>query len=358
MPPAERLPVDLKDLVYRNGFELGHSTWESDVNEMFRRLGLDTKSADPAREAGDVANTAKSALAGLLRTPWLRVTLVVSAIVAAVFLYQKSRDPGSGGEIVGALQHAASVPEAVSIPQRPASTLQTPDGVSPPQLTGATQQRPAGLGVITIANLKTRTVEVYEQSSSGGNFTVPGFAGRISPTATTLQVPVGTYKLKFDGLFLERVVVTSAGSREIVLGTISLPGLSRVAEVYEQSSSGGNFTVPGFTGRISPTATALQVPAGTYRLKFDQLFLERVAVTSARSTEIVLGTISLPHLSRVAEVYEQSSSGGNFTVPGFAGRISPPATALQVPAGTYKLKFDQLFVQPVRVESGKTVVAQ
>src|SRR4249919_268732 len=29
MPPPERLPEDLQELVYRNGFEIGHSTWES-----------------------------------------------------------------------------------------------------------------------------------------------------------------------------------------------------------------------------------------------------------------------------------------------------------------------------------------
>jgi hypothetical protein len=40
VPPPEQLPDDLKDLSYRNGFELGHGTWDSDVREMVRRLGL------------------------------------------------------------------------------------------------------------------------------------------------------------------------------------------------------------------------------------------------------------------------------------------------------------------------------
>jgi Predicted solute binding protein len=43
IPSAEELPEDLQDLTYRNSFELGHNRWESDVNEMIRRLGL-TKS--------------------------------------------------------------------------------------------------------------------------------------------------------------------------------------------------------------------------------------------------------------------------------------------------------------------------
>ena len=43
IPAPESLPEDIKDLSYRNGFELGHSTWESDVKEMVKRLGLDQK---------------------------------------------------------------------------------------------------------------------------------------------------------------------------------------------------------------------------------------------------------------------------------------------------------------------------
>jgi formylglycine-generating enzyme required for sulfatase activity len=40
MPSQERLPDDLKDLAYRNGFELSHTRWHSDVREMMQRLGL------------------------------------------------------------------------------------------------------------------------------------------------------------------------------------------------------------------------------------------------------------------------------------------------------------------------------
>ena len=40
MPEPEHLPDDLKDLAYRSGFELSHTRWESDIQEMLRRLGL------------------------------------------------------------------------------------------------------------------------------------------------------------------------------------------------------------------------------------------------------------------------------------------------------------------------------
>jgi hypothetical protein len=40
MPAEASLPVELKNLAYRNGFPLRHETWESDVTELARRLGL------------------------------------------------------------------------------------------------------------------------------------------------------------------------------------------------------------------------------------------------------------------------------------------------------------------------------
>ena len=40
MPAQERLPDDLKDLAFRNGFELSHTRWHSDVRELVQRLGI------------------------------------------------------------------------------------------------------------------------------------------------------------------------------------------------------------------------------------------------------------------------------------------------------------------------------
>jgi hypothetical protein len=47
MPAAEQLPVEIRDITYRNGFELGHNRWESDVQEMIRRLGLRNSKPSP-----------------------------------------------------------------------------------------------------------------------------------------------------------------------------------------------------------------------------------------------------------------------------------------------------------------------
>ena len=56
MPPAERLPDDLKDLSFRNGFELGHSTWESDIREMVNRLGLLAPGSDASASPSPVTD--------------------------------------------------------------------------------------------------------------------------------------------------------------------------------------------------------------------------------------------------------------------------------------------------------------
>jgi hypothetical protein len=40
MPATKDLPVEIRDLAYRHGFELSHGTWDADVREMIRRLNL------------------------------------------------------------------------------------------------------------------------------------------------------------------------------------------------------------------------------------------------------------------------------------------------------------------------------
>ena len=56
MPAPEQLPAEIRDLVYRNGFELSHSRWESDFAEMTRRLNLDI--AQEGRRVEQPASTA------------------------------------------------------------------------------------------------------------------------------------------------------------------------------------------------------------------------------------------------------------------------------------------------------------
>ncbi len=144
-----------------------------------------------------------------------------------------------------------------------------------------------GLASIAIPNLGTRTVEVYSQESSAGGTYAAGFVGTISQKARILQVPPGVYKLKFANHFLERIEVGGGESKEILLGAIGMPTLSgRTVEVYSQESSAGGTYAAGFAGIVSPESTRLQVPAGTYKLKFAKHFLENIVVRAGK--EVVL----------------------------------------------------------------------
>jgi hypothetical protein len=58
MPAEQSLPDDLKDLAFRNGFELGHARWHSDVREMVQKLGLGSAAAAPSEAR--LASPAKS----------------------------------------------------------------------------------------------------------------------------------------------------------------------------------------------------------------------------------------------------------------------------------------------------------
>jgi hypothetical protein len=70
MPGPEQLPAEIRDLAYRNAFELSHNRWESDVREMTRRLlGPDAPAVRPHKTKR--------------RVMWV---LVLSLLVAALLI--------------------------------------------------------------------------------------------------------------------------------------------------------------------------------------------------------------------------------------------------------------------------------
>src|SRR6476646_3862195 len=96
MPAPEQLPANIRDLVYRNGFELSHNRWESDFAEMARRLNLEIARVDSQVEQSasigaapnaSIAPAARQASGrGFLRRPigvTRRQALGVAALAAA-----------------------------------------------------------------------------------------------------------------------------------------------------------------------------------------------------------------------------------------------------------------------------------
>src|SRR5262245_58237591 len=89
IPPPEQLPGDIQELVYRNGFELGHATWESDVAEMVRRLDLRPEPATANPGVAATTGTAGAPVSFSVKRAWVVGAAAVAAIVGAALWYQK-----------------------------------------------------------------------------------------------------------------------------------------------------------------------------------------------------------------------------------------------------------------------------
>ena len=88
MPRAEQLPEDLKELCFRNGVELTHARWDSDVQVLIKALSKCVGEPVEARNAGRQATAAGAIAHGLSGTadgfPPSRPTRNASATAARV----------------------------------------------------------------------------------------------------------------------------------------------------------------------------------------------------------------------------------------------------------------------------------
>ena len=75
MPTVEQLPEEIRDFAYRNGFELSHNRWQSDVQEMIKRLELSKQQNPGAIPAIEETREKQS-------TRKLRFTIVGASVVA------------------------------------------------------------------------------------------------------------------------------------------------------------------------------------------------------------------------------------------------------------------------------------
>ena len=73
MPSAESLPDDLKELAYRNAFEIRHAHWQADVRDLVERLG----SVSPALKLRRGAGASRTPL-----PPWLNRRSAIAAAAA------------------------------------------------------------------------------------------------------------------------------------------------------------------------------------------------------------------------------------------------------------------------------------
>jgi hypothetical protein len=128
MPMSEELPEDLRDLSYRNGFELSHNRWESDVQEMIRRLGLGKQPAPeaPNRKGSPVTELRWNTLREKLtqrRVRRLGILALAIALTGVALLY---------------LRNPFAKPTSTVTAEKPAATEPNPElkTKSPPPIEG------------------------------------------------------------------------------------------------------------------------------------------------------------------------------------------------------------------------------
>jgi len=139
MPSAESLPDELKDLAYRNGFELSHTRWESDVHELVRRLGLapaatpPTVAAPPAVSASPPAAVAANPTAARKSTPIVIGALGLLIAAASIGWMTTRGDRSAQAEIETLLLRINDDSEAA---RRAAAERLRRDGVRSPFAVG------------------------------------------------------------------------------------------------------------------------------------------------------------------------------------------------------------------------------
>jgi hypothetical protein len=123
MPDADQLPTEIKDLAYRNGFELSHNRWESDVREMIKRLDLDVPAGGRQIETDRLRTAPGEATRWPVPPPqanskrW-RVWVLLSALIVVAsggWLWLRYVYTPSPSEIVRSALAARTVPELAKI---------------------------------------------------------------------------------------------------------------------------------------------------------------------------------------------------------------------------------------------------
>ena len=145
MPTVEQLPEDLSDLPYRNGFELSHNRWDSDVQELVKRLGLvarnDTLSGEKTETAAPSRQPAQK--------PWFAIAgaaaIAIAVAVGGFLYYEKNSQEKLKAEIearlagakteAGKLAAEAEIPKANVAAGKGTLPAEAPKAAAPATLT-------------------------------------------------------------------------------------------------------------------------------------------------------------------------------------------------------------------------------
>lgn len=173
MPTAEQLPESIRELAYRNGFELSHNRWDSDVQELVKRLGLDARAAAPP--ARDPPPSAPGEAKATKKTFVALGAVALVALVIAGALYVLRGEPEPAGEAkVAAPAPAARAKEAA--PTRVFDAAESQLRIATP---GSYSASPFTIEGLDLA--KDFRIEFQVGSSRSGGSTRYGIAWNYSP---------------------------------------------------------------------------------------------------------------------------------------------------------------------------------
>ena len=190
MPSADQLPEVLRDFAFRNAFELSHTRWESDLQEMLRRLHLlapQPANASPMRphhmerEVADAHTMPAQARSPMALRAVLSVIAVVTMLGIGSYVYQRSNgsdnaragerpdssapagEPANTSDDSGPLSASSAVTPAV-VPSSTATT--SADGPTPPRTRDANSETTDTLeGLLTSIGRTTLNVTLGTQAA-------------------------------------------------------------------------------------------------------------------------------------------------------------------------------------------------
>lgn len=142
MPQADDLPEDLKPLAFRNGFEINHQTWDSNVRELVARLGMAPVRRDdaPRSRTPVVAGAALLAIAGAAGA-WFALRPTPAPAPAPAPEVAAAPSPAASPVQLAA---SAPVPATAMVAAAPAATpAAQPAPVPPPAAAPASVPAPA-----------------------------------------------------------------------------------------------------------------------------------------------------------------------------------------------------------------------
>jgi Mg-chelatase subunit ChlD len=165
----------------------------------------------------------------------------------------------------------------------------------------------------------------------------------------SLELPAGTYGLRYDQI--------DAGTVEIKAGdAVTLDANERTARVTTRNGVGTLFIRDAKSGATLTSVNAdggrLQLPAGTYGLRYDQV--------DAGTIEIKAGVaVTLDANERTAQVTTRNGVGTLFILDLQSAQTLASVNAdggrLQLPAGTYGLRYDQVDAGTIEIKAGGAV---